>query len=52
MGNKEILTMLDTRIAAAKLEGNFTEELCMKAIKNKILYLIEQINLYKEEENE
>lgn len=52
MGNEEILTMLDTRIAAAKSEGNFTEELCMRAIKNKILYLIEQINLYRRKENE
>lgn len=52
MENKDILMMLDTRITAAKLEGNFTEEICMKAIKNKILYLIEQINLYRRKENE
>ena len=47
MEDKDILNMLDTRIAAAKVEGNFTEELCMKQIKNKIINLIMQRDYYK-----
>ena len=47
MEDKDILTILDTRIAAAKGEGNFTEELCMKQIKNKIINLMMQRDYYK-----
>lgn len=47
MEDKDILTMLDTRIDAAKVEGNFTEELCMKQIKDKIINLMMQRDYYK-----
>lgn len=41
------LNLMNTRISAAKITGNTTEEIFMRTIKNEIERIIHQRNTYK-----
>lgn len=44
---EQVLNLIDTRISAAKITGNTTEEIFMRTIKNEIERIIHQRNTYK-----
>lgn len=44
---EQALNLMNTRISAAKITGNTTEEIFMRTIKNEIERIIHQRNTYK-----
>lgn len=44
---EQVLNLMNTRISAAKITGNTTEEIFMRTIKNEIERIIHQRNTYK-----
>ena len=44
---EQVLNLMNTRISAAKITGNTTEEIFMRTIKNEIERIIYQRNTYK-----
>lgn len=44
---EQVLNLMNTRISAAKITGNTTEEIFMRTIKNEIERIIHQRNIYK-----
>lgn len=44
---EQVLNLMNTRISAAKITGNTTEEIFMRIIKNEIERIIHQRNIYK-----
>lgn len=44
---EQVLNLMNTRISAAKITGNTTEEIFMRTIKNEIERIINQRNTYK-----
>lgn len=44
---EQVLNLMNTRISAAKITGNTTEEIFMRIIKNEIERIIHQSNTYK-----
>lgn len=44
---EQMLNLMNTRISAAKITGNTTEEIFMRTIKNEIERIIHQRNTYK-----
>lgn len=44
---EQVLNLMNTRISAAKITGNTTEEIFMRIIKNEIERIIHQRNTYK-----
>lgn len=44
---EQVLNLINTRISAAKITGNTTEEIFMRTIKNEIERIIHQRNIYK-----
>lgn len=44
---EQVLNLMNTRISAAKITGNTTEEILMRTIKNEIERIIHQRNTYK-----
>lgn len=44
---EQVLNLMNTRISAAKITGNTTEEIFMRTIKKEIERIIHQRNTYK-----
>lgn len=44
---EQVLNLMNTRISAAKITGNTTEEIFMRTIKNEIERIIHQRDTYK-----
>lgn len=44
---EQVLNLMNTRISAAKITGNTTEEIFMRTIKNEVERIIHQRNTYK-----
>lgn len=44
---EQVLNLMNTRISAAKITGNTTEEIFMRTIKNEIERIIHQKDTYK-----
>lgn len=44
---EQVLNLMNTRISAAKITGNTTEEIFMRTIKNEIERIIHQGDTYK-----
>ena len=44
---EQVLNLMNTRISAAKITGNTTEEIFMRTIKNEIERIIHQRDAYK-----
>lgn len=44
---EQVLNLMNTRISAAKITGNTTEEIFMRTIKSEIERIIHQRNTYK-----